>query len=464
MKSSVEHLNDTRVKLTVEVPFDEMKPEFDQAYEAIAQQISIPGFRKGKAPRQLIEARVGRGPILEQVLNDVVPSRYSQAVDEHKLVVLGTPQWDLSKVENGQFIEFVAEVDIRPEITVPDFAEISVEVPAIEVTEQDIAAELDSLRSRFASLVEVDRAAENGDFVSIDLAAIVDGQVVEESVTEDLSHEVGSGNLMEGLDEALVGASKGEEKEFNTTLLAGEHEGKEAAVKITVKSVKVRELPEADDEFAQLASEFDTIEELRDSLTASIEEDRKSSQAGNIRDDVLKAALDKTEFPLPEGYVQSQVDGQLQQLLAQVGGEEAILNSMLEAQGTTREQFDEDSRKNAAEAVRTQLFLDALADELEPTVTQQDFTDHIMFTAQSYGMEPMQFVSQLQQSGQIANVFADLRRGKALAASICKATVTDSNGAPVDAKAFFGEEDETPAENHEHHDHDDHDHDHGENA
>ena len=312
MKSSVEHLNDTRVKLTVEVPFDEMKPEFDQAYEAIAQQISIPGFRKGKAPRQLIEARVGRGPILEQVLNDVVPSRYSQAVDEHKLVVLGTPQWDLSKVEDGQFIEFVAEVDIRPEITVPDFAEISVEVPAIEVTEQDIAAELDSLRSRFASLVEVDRAAENGDFVSIDLAAIVDGQVVEESVTEDLSHEVGSGNLMEGLDEALVGASKGEEKEFNTTLLAGEHEGKEAAVKITVKSVKVRELPEADDEFAQLASEFDTIEELRDSLTASIEEDRKSSQAGNIRDDVLKAALDKTEFPLPEGYVQSQVDGQLQ--------------------------------------------------------------------------------------------------------------------------------------------------------
>lgn len=190
MKSSVEHLNDTRVKLTVEVPFDEMKPEFDQAYEAIAQQISIPGFRKGKAPRQLIEARVGRGPILEQVLNDVVPSRYSQAVDEHKLVVLGTPQWDLSKVEDGQFIEFVAEVDIRPEITVPDFAEISVEVPAIEVTEQDIAAELDSLRSRFASLVEVDRAAENGDFVSIDLAAIVDGQVVEESVTEDLSHEV----------------------------------------------------------------------------------------------------------------------------------------------------------------------------------------------------------------------------------------------------------------------------------
>ncbi|MDO5076141.1 trigger factor [Corynebacterium sp.] len=445
MKSSVEHLNDTRVKLTVEVSFDEMKPEFDQAYEAIAQQISIPGFRKGKAPRQLIEARVGRGPVLEQVLNDVVPSRYEQALEEHKLVALGAPTWDLSKVEDGEYIEFVAETDIRPEITVPDFAEISVEVPAIEVSDEDLVAELDRLRSRFASLVEVERAAQEGDFVSVDVVTLEDGEPVEDTASKDLSHEVGSEEPTEGLNEALVGMSKGDVKEFESAAL-GDGEAKPETKRVTVNSVKARELPEADDEFAQLASEFDTIDELRENLKSSLEDYAKNSQAAAIRDEVLKAALEKTEFPLPEGVVQAQVDGNLQQLLGQLGGDESKLDTLLEAQGTTRDQFNEDSRTNAQDAVRTQLFLDVLAEQEQPSVSQQEFTDHVMFTAQSYGMEPMQFITQLQQTGQIGNVFADLRRGKALAAAICKTTVTDSNGEAVDAKAYFGEEDDTPAE------------------
>lgn len=445
MKSSVEHLNDTRVKLTVEVSFDEMKPEFDQAYEAIAQQISIPGFRKGKAPRQLIEARVGRGPVLEQVLNDVVPSRYEQALEEHKLVALGAPTWDLSKVEDGEYIEFVAETDIRPEITVPDFADISVEVPAIEVSDEDLVAELDRLRSRFASLVEVERAAQEGDFVSVDVVTLEDGEPVEDTASKDLSHEVGSEEATEGLNDALVGMSKGDVKEFQSSAL-GDGEAKPETKRVTVNSVKARELPEADDEFAQLASEFDTIDELRENLKSSLEDYAKNSQAAAIRDEVLKAALEKTDFPLPEGVVQAQVDGNLQQLLGQLGGDESKLDTLLEAQGTTRDQFNEDSRTNAQDAVRTQLFLDVLAEQEQPSVSQQEFTDHVMFTAQSYGMEPMQFITQLQQTGQIGNVFADLRRGKALAAAICKTTVTDSNGEAVDAKAYFGEEDDTPAE------------------
>ncbi|WJZ03412.1 trigger factor [Corynebacterium freiburgense] len=446
MKSSVEHLNDTRVKLTVEVPFDEMKPEFDQAYEAIAQQVSIPGFRKGKAPRQLIEARVGRGPILEQVLNDVVPSRYEKAVEENKLVVLGSPALDLSKVEDDEFIEFVAEVDIRPEIQVPDFSEISVEVPAIEVTDEKISERLDVLRERFASLTEVDQVVAEGNFVTLDMSASVDGQVIEESATEDLSYEVGSKDLVEGLDEALIGMAKGETKEFTTNLVSGEYEGKESAVTVTVKSVKVRELPELDDEFAEMASEFDTIEELKTNIAGSLEDEGKNEQAGNIRDEVLKAALEQTEFPLPEGVVQAQVDGHLQQLMSQFGGKEEILEQMLQIQGTTREEFDADSRKNAEEAVRTQLFLDVLADQEQPSVTQQDFTDHIIFTAQSYGMEPEQFVNQLQQSGQLANVFTDVRRGKALAAAIARVTAKDSNGEAIDVKSYFGPEEEAEAE------------------
>lgn len=209
---------------------------------------------------------------------------------------------------------------------------------------------------------------------------------------------------------------------------------------MTVKSVKERELPELDDDFAQLASEFDTVEELRESIKGQVEEQLKGQQATDIRDKVLAAALEQTEVPLPESVVQEQVDGQMQQLLSQFGGDEKVFEQMLAAQDITREKFEEDAREAAEDSVRTQLFLDSLADIEKPEVSQQELTDHIMFTAQRYGMDPNQFVMQLQQSGQIANLFADVRRGKALALNICKVTVTDSKGTSVDPKEFFGEE------------------------
>ena len=439
MKSSVEQQSATRVKITVEVPFDELKPEFDKAHEALAQQVQIPGFRKGKAPAKLIEARIGRGPILEQVLNEMVPSRYGQAVEEHDLKVIGQPDVDVTKLEDGELVEFTAEVDVRPEIELPDFADISVEVDALKADDEAVQAELDNLLARFGTLTGVERAVEDGDFISIDLSATVDGEELEEASTEGLSYQVGSGDLIDGLDEAVIGLAQGESKEFGTKLVAGEHEGEDAQVTVTVQSVKVRELPEADDEFAQMASEFDTIDELREDLAKKVETTKKGEQAQQIRDKVLAAALEKTEVPLPEGVVKEQVEGQLQQLLGQFGGDEAVLNSMLEAQGTTREQFDADSRTSAEEAVRTQLFLDELAEQEQPEVSQQELTDHILFTAQSYGMDPNQFIQQVQQSGQLANLFADVRRGKALAVSILKATVKDTDGNDIDVAEFFGE-------------------------
>ena len=439
MKSSVEQQSATRVKITVEVPFDELKPEFDKAHEALAQQVQIPGFRKGKAPAKLIEARIGRGPILEQVLNEMVPSRYGQAVEEHDLKVIGQPDVDVTKLEDGELVEFTAEVDVRPEIELPDFADISVEVDALKADDEAVQAELDNLLARFGTLTGVERAVEDGDFISIDLSATVDGEELEEASTEGLSYQVGSGDLIDGLDDAVIGLAQGESKEFGTKLVAGEHEGEDAQVTVTVQSVKVRELPDADDEFAQMASEFDTIDELREDLAKQVETTKKGEQAQQIRDKVLAAALEKTEVPLPEGVVKEQVEGQLQQLLGQFGGDEAVLNSMLEAQGTTREQFDADSRTSAEEAVRTQLFLDELAEQEQPEVSQQELTDHILFTAQSYGMDPNQFIQQVQQSGQLANLFADVRRGKALAVSILKATVKDTDGNDVDVAEFFGE-------------------------
>lgn len=441
MKSSVEKLSDTRVKLTVNVPFEELTPEIDQAYAAIAQQVTLPGFRKGKAPRQLIDARYGRGPILEQVVNDMLPSRYQAACEENDLVVLGQPSVDITKIEDNDFVEFVAEVDIRPEIEVPDFSELSVEVPAIEINDEAVEEEIDRLRSRFGELTDTDRKLADGDFAIIDIKATVDGEIVDEATTEGLSYEIGQGDLIDGIDDALLGLKSGEDAEFTTTIVAGEHKDKEATVAVHVQQTKERKLPEFDDEFAQMASEFDTADELRESITSQVEDAKKGEQAAAIRDEVLKAALAKTDFALPESIVDEQVHNQLHSLLGQMAHDEDALNEVLKSQGTTREEFDKQVHDDAENAVRTQLFLDTLAEQEEPEVSQQELTDHILFTAQSYGMDPSQFVSQLQQSGQIANLFADVRRGKALAAAICRVTVKDNQGNDVDVTQYFGEED-----------------------
>ncbi|RSZ63138.1 trigger factor [Corynebacterium hylobatis] len=446
MKSSVEKLSDTRVKLTVNVPFGELKTEIDQAYTALAQQVSIPGFRKGKAPRQLIDARFGRGPILEQVVNDMLPTRYQQAIEENEIVAIGQPSVDITKIEDNDFVEFTAEVDVRPEIEVPDFSGIEVTVPAIEVDDAAVDEEIDKLRGRFGELKDTKRKLKTGDFAIIDLKATVDGEIVEEASTEGLSYEIGQGDLIDGLDTALRGMKTDEDNEFTTKIVSGEHADKEATVSVRVQQTKERKLPEFDDEFAQLASEFDTAEELREATKAQVEESKKSEQAAAIRDEVLKAALAKTEFALPESVVDEQVHQQLHQLLGQMAHDETALEQVLKAQGLTREEFDAQSRQDSEEAVRTQLFLDTLAEQEAPEVSQQELTDHILFTAQSYGMDPNQFIGQLQQSGQIANLFADVRRGKALAAAICRVSVKDEAGNEIDPAQYFGEEEEPAAE------------------
>ncbi|MCT1683296.1 trigger factor [Corynebacterium appendicis] len=442
MKTSVDKLSDTRAKLTVTVPFDELGPEIDQAYKAIAQQVNIPGFRRGKAPRQLIDARFGRGPILEQVVNDMLPTRYETAVTENDLKVIGQPEIDITKIEDNDFVEFTAEVDIRPEIEVPDFSTISVEVPALKIDDEAIDEELDNLRARFGELKDTRRKLKKGDFAIIDLEAIIDGEKIEEASTEGITYEIGRDDLIEGLDKAIKGLKTGEEAEFTSEIQFGEHKGEEATIKVTVQQSKERKLPELDEEFVQMASEFDTVEELRESTKNQLEENKKAQRAADIRDEVLKAALEQTKFELPQAVVDEQVHNQLHQILGQMAHDENAFAQMLEAQGTTREEFDKESREQAEESVRTQLFLDAVADQEEPDVSQQELTDHILFTAQSYGMDPNQFIMQLQQSGQVANLFADVRRGKALAAAISRTTVKDDEGNSIDPNEYFGEIDE----------------------
>lgn len=446
MKTSVDKLSDTRVKLNVTVPFDELGKEIDQAYKAIAQQVNIPGFRRGKAPRQLIDARFGRGPILEQVVNDMLPTRYEQALAENDLNPLGQPDIDVTKIEDNDVVEFTAEIDVRPEIEVPDFSQISVTVPELKVDDAAVDAELDTLRERFGELKDTKRKLKKDDFAIIDLEATINGEKLEDASTEGLTYRVGADDLMDGLDKAIKGLKTGEEAEFTSEIQYGDHKGEEATVKVTVQQTKERKLPELDDDFAQLASEFDTVEELRNSTREQVEENAKAQQAADIRDEVLKAALAQTEFALPESVVDEQVHNQLHQLLGQMAHDENALAQLLEAQGTTREEFDAQSREQAEESVRTQLFLDAVADQEQPEVSQQELTDHILFTAQSYGMDPNQFVAQLQQSGQIANLFSDVRRGKALAIAISRTQVADEAGNPVDPNEYFGEVEENAAD------------------
>ncbi|WP_406237036.1 trigger factor [Nocardia sp. NBC_01009] len=446
MKSTVEQLSPTRVRINVEVPFEELKPDFDKAYKALANQVRIPGFRPGKAPAKLIEARVGRGAILEQVVNDVLPARYSEAVTTSEVKVIGQPEIEITKIEDGLELAFTAEVDVRPEITLPAYDGIEVSVDAFSIGDEDIEEQLQSLRQRFGTLTGVERPVEDGDFVSIDLSATVDGADVPEAATTGLSHEVGSGQLIEGLDEALTGLSAGESAEFTSTLVAGEHAGKEAVITVTVGSVKERELPEADDDFAQLASEFDTLEELKADLRTRVERVKKVEQAGEIRDKVLEALLEQVEVPLPEAVVKAEIDAVLHDAVHGFDHDEDAFAAALEAQGSTREEFDNDTKESAEKSVKTQLLLDAIAEAENTQVGQEELTERILFQSQRYGLSPEQFIQQVQQAGQLGAVFADVRRGKALAGVVGQVKVTDSEGNSVDTAEMFGAPEGSAAE------------------
>jgi trigger factor len=450
VKSTVEKLSPTRVRINVEVPFTELEPDFDRAFKELAKQIRLPGFRPGKAPRKLLEARIGRGAVLEQVVNDALPGRYSEAVTSSEIQPLGQPEIEITKLEDNEELVFTAEVDIRPEIELPDLEALKFTVDPIEVTDEEVDSELQSLRARFGTLTGVERAAEKGDFVSIDLSATVDGEDVPEANTEGLSHEVGSGQLIEGLDDAIIGLKEGESRVFTTTLAAGDRAGQEAQVTVTVKSVKERELPEPDDEFAQLASEFDTIDELRASLTEQVNRVKRVQQAEQIRDKALEELLEQVEVPLPEKIVEAQVNDTLHNAIHSLEHDEEKFAEALTEQGSSREEFDKDNRTNAEKAVKTQLLMDAVADKLDIQVGQSDLTERLVLMSRQYGLEPQQLLGYLQENNQLPAMFADVRRGLTVAAVVHGATVTDTDGNVIDTTEFFGpsteQQDEAAAE------------------
>lgn len=427
MKSAVENLTPTRVKLNVEVPFEELKPNIEAAYKTIATQVQVPGFRKGKVPNKLIDQRVGRGYVIETAINEGLNGFYQTAVQETNIRPLSRPEVEITEVpdpsaQDGQLL-FTVELDIRPEIELPEYSGLEVTVEAAKASDEDIVKALDELRGRFGTLKDVDRPATDGDFLTLDLTAKVDGEEVDSAA--DISYQVGSGTMLEGMDEAVTGLSAGESSTFETTLAGGEHTGKAAEVTVSVKAVKERELPDANDDFAQLASEFDTIDELRADLAKRAAEDKLVEQGVEARDKVLEKLLDLVEVPVPESVIEDQLEQHFNSETSHSAG----------ADHDTDEHRAE-VRKNTEQAFRNEIVLDAVAEKEEIGVSQNELIDYIVTSASQYGMDPNQFAQMLDQSGQVPMIVGEVRRRKALARVLELAVVTDSNGEGVDLSDF----------------------------
>ncbi len=416
MKSTVETLEPTRVKVTVVADYEELEPQMEEAYREIAQQVEIPGFRKGHVPPRIIDQRFGRGAVIEQVVNEVLPGFYAEAIRENDLRPMSQPEVEVEEVpategEPGGELKFTAEVDVVPDFELPSIEGREVVVDPVLVEEPAIQEELDELRSRFATLKTLDRAAEDGDYLTLNLEATVDGETID-SLSE-VSYELGSGTMLEGQDEALQGAEAGQELTFTSAIRGGEHAGKDATIDVEIVSVKERELPEADDDFAQMVSEFDTAEELWEDLRETVAKRNISTQALEARDKLLEQLLAEAEILLPASVVDHEISHRI--------GEDAS-------------EEDREEIRAAAEAdIRQQVFLEELAETQKVQVGQQELYEFIMQTAQSFGLDPMQM---FQDSNQIQNMMAELARTKALVSVLRGATVKDTNGEVVDISEF----------------------------
>jgi trigger factor len=428
--STVEKLTPTRVKLTITVTPDDLKPSIAHAYEHIAQDVQIPGFRKGKVPAPIIDQRVGRGAVIEHAVNEGLDKFFREASAEHKLRIVGRPsaditQWPSEKDFSGDLLVDV-EVDVRPEIELPSYDGITLTVDAVEADDAALDAELENMRARFGTLVPVDRPAAKGDFVELDLVATIDGAEIDRA--EGVSYEVGSGELLEGIDDAIESLTAGEDTTFRSALVGGDHAGSEAEVAVTVKAVKERELPEADDDFAQIASEFDTIAELRASLAERVAQQGVFTQGSAARDKLVETLLEQIEIPVPPQLIEDEVHNHLE-------GENRLEDDVHRAEVT------EASEKQ----FRTQVLLDTIAEQADVQVSQEELSQYLVQSAAQYGMAPQEFVEALQSSNQLPALVGEVARNKALAVALGKVKVVDTNGKPVDLSDFIVTDDEAEA-------------------
>lgn len=418
MKAAVETLSPTRVRLDVEVPFSEFQSHLDTAYQTISKTVNVPGFRKGKVPNALIDQRFGRSVVLEEAINKAIPVFYAQAARENEVRVVGRPEIDLTELNDGKEIKFTVEVDVRPDIALPDYSTLSIVVDDIVLTDSEIDEQIDGLRARFGTLTTLDRAATKGDFVSIDLVAQIDGKELEDGVARKISYEIGTNRMIDGLDEALEGMNVGESKTFVAPLL-GAHEGEASEVEVTLHSVKERILPELDDSFAALASEFDTLAELREDVKTRLGRIKAMEQGAQARDRLLESLLEATEIPVPESLVLEEVNDHLKN------------EDRLEDE-THRAEVDTEVRKS----LRSSFLLDEIGVAENVDVSEAEISEYLIRSSARYGVSPEQFAQQLVEAGQIPSVLSEVARAKALASVLERTSITDASGRKVDLSAL----------------------------
>ncbi|MGY1700791.1 trigger factor [Geodermatophilus sp. SYSU D00766] len=437
MKSTIEELGPTRVRMAVEVPWGDLDHAFGEVYKELKRQVRVPGFRPGKVPERVLDQRVGRPAVLEQVVQHAIPEVYSEVVRENQVRVIGQPDIEVTRLDDRDTLAFTAEVDVAPKIELPPLEDLAVTVDDVEVTDEEIDQQVSVMRERFAMLTAVERPAEDGDHVSIDLEARVDGEVLEDGTTSGMSYEVGSGSLMPGLDDAVRGLSADGSATFLTDLHQGPYAGQQADVTVTVRSVKAKELPELDDEFASTASEFDTLAELRDDVRTRLGRAKTMQQGAQARDKLVEHLLATTEVPLPEGLADRELEFRNNALAGELQRAGMDWDTFLSMSGVEdRESYDAEQRKNIEEAIRTQFVLDAIADAREITVDNDDLSAQIVAQAQRNRTTPEQYAQQLQQGGNIAEFVADVRRTKTLAQLLEQTTITDASGNVVDLDAL----------------------------
>ena len=444
MKSAVETLSPTRVKLTVEVPFEELKPAFDAAYKRIADQITVPGFRKGKVPTRIIDQRVGRGAVLDEAINDALNTNLDAALREHDIRLLGRPEVDVSTYEDAAPLEFTAEMDVVPEFELPAYDSIEVTVDATTVGDDDIAEQLDALRARFGTLTTVERAATTGDVLLVDISGTDDGEPVEDLVGTAMSYELGADGMLPGFDEAVEGAAAGETRTFTFTPEGGEFADKSLEVTVVVTQVRERQLPDADDSFAQLASEFDTLDELKADIAERVSRVKLLEQGYAAREKVGDALLEAVDLPLPETAIQQEIDDHF-------------------ADGHGDDEHRAEFAKQTRDSLKGQIVLDKIAETEQLAVSEAELSSWLVSQAPRYGMSPDQFAQELVNAGQVPMAVAEVRRSKALAHVMEQARIVDTNGDVVDLAALAvqaGDDHEGHDHDHEGHDHDHEGHDH----
>jgi trigger factor len=418
LKSTVEKLSPTRVKLSIDVEFSELKPHIEGAYKTLSEKINIPGFRKGKVPAAMIDQRVGRGAVLDEAINAALPTFYSQAAKENDVLVIGRPNVDITELKDNEKLSFTVEVDIRPEIALPDFTQIKIEVDDVVVTDSDLDKQIESLQIRFGTLTTVEKTVESGDFVSIDLLATDGGKEIDGGSANEISYEVGSASMIEGLDEALIGLKVGESKSFETALV-GMPESQKASVQVTLKAVKKRELPPLDDAFAKLASEFETLAELKADLSNRLKRVKELEQGAQARDLLVEKLTTTVEIPLPAEIIEAEV------------------NDHLEKEGRLA---DDKHRAEVNEEVKAtitrEFLLDSIVKAEAISVNESELTEYLVRASSRYGMSPDQFIKEVSQAGQITTMVAEVARAKALAQVLGKVKIVDKSGKQVDIQVL----------------------------